>query len=121
VGKAMPGKVLWCAEWVSPVATATAIKNRAPNEDGACVQCWFALAFTTIPDNSGNLDPVLKFVQVSKAPAAVALQVCIMGNIISCGHEIPEIAISSKTEDGRNERWIVNSHIDMMTQNHVYN
>jgi len=30
VGKAMPGEVLWRAEWASPVATATTIQNLAP-------------------------------------------------------------------------------------------
>jgi len=30
VGNAMPREVLWCAEWASPVATATTIQNQAP-------------------------------------------------------------------------------------------
>jgi len=54
------------------------------------------------------------------APAAVALQVVSVGNIVSCAHVIPEIAITSKTGDGRNERWIANSHIDLATWNYVY-
>jgi len=70
---------------------------------------------TTIPENSGNLDPVSKFVQVRKALAAVALQVFSMGNIVGCEYVIPEIATSSKTGDRRNEGWIVNSHIDLAT------
>jgi len=74
-----------------------------------------------IPENSGNLDPVSKFVQVGKAPAAIALQVVSVGNIVGCAHVIPEIATSSKTGDGRNERWIVNSYIDLATWNDVYN
>jgi hypothetical protein len=78
------------------------------------------MALTTIPENLGNLDPVSKFVQVRKARAAVALQVFTMRNIIGCTHVIPEIATSSKTGDGRNERWIVNSHIDLVTWNDVY-
>jgi hypothetical protein len=96
-------------------------KITLPNKDEALVQYFLALVLTPIHEDSSNLDPISKFVQVSKAPAAVALQVNSMGNIISCGHEIPEIATSCKTGDGRNERWIVNCHIDMMTQNHVYN
>jgi hypothetical protein len=61
------------------------------------------LALTTIPENSGNLDPVSEFVQVRKAPAAIALQVFSVGNIVGCAHVIPEIANSSKTGDRRNE------------------
>jgi len=53
------------------------------NEDRAFVEYWLALALTIIPENSGNLDPVSKFVQVRKAPAAVALQVFSVGNIVS--------------------------------------
>jgi hypothetical protein len=44
-----------------------------------------------------------------------------VGNIVGCAHVIPEIATSSKTGDGRNERWIVNSHIALVTWNDVYN
>jgi len=79
------------------------------------------VAHTTIPENSGNLDPVSKFVQVRKAPAAVALHVFSVGNIVGCAHVIPEIATSSKTGYGWNERWIVNTHTDPATWNHVYN
>ena len=82
---------------------------------------WLSVELTTIPENLGNLDPVSKFVQVRKAPAAVALQVFSVGNIVGCAHVIPEIATSSKTGDGRNERWIVNSHIDLATWNDVEN
>jgi hypothetical protein len=73
------------------------------NKDGAFVECWLALAFTTIPENSGNLDPVSKFVQVRKALAAVGLQVFRVGNIVGCTYVISEIATSSTTGDGRNE------------------
>jgi len=72
-------------------------KIKLLHEDGAFVEDWLALALTTIPENSCNLDPVLKFVQVRKAPAAVALQVLNVGNIVGCAHVIPEIATSSKT------------------------
>jgi hypothetical protein len=91
------------------------------NEDGVFVVYWLALALTTIPENSGYLDRVLKLVQVKKAPAAIALQVFSMGNIVSCVHVIPEIATSSKIGDRWNERWIFNSHIDLATWNDVYN
>jgi hypothetical protein len=96
-------------------------KIKLLNEDGAFVEYWLALALTTIPENSGNLDPVLKFVQVRKALAAVALQVVGVENLVGCGHVIPEIATSSKTGDGQNERWIVNSDIDLANWNDVYN
>jgi hypothetical protein len=67
------------------------------------------------------MDPMLKFVQVRKAQAAIALKVFRVGHIIGCAHPISEIATSSKTGDGRNERWIVNSHIDLAPWNDVYN
>jgi len=110
---ALNGRLLWQLQRL--------FKIKLLNEDGAFVEYWLAMALTTIPENSGNLDPVSKFVQVRTAPAAVALQVFSVGNIVSCAHVIPEIATSSMTGDGRNERWIVNSHIDLATWNDVYN
>jgi len=77
-------------------------KIKLLNKDGDFVEYWLALAHTTIPENSGNLDPVSKFVQVRKAPAAVVLHVFSVGNIVGCAHIIPEIATSSKTGDGQN-------------------
>jgi hypothetical protein len=74
-----------------------------------------------MPENSGNLDPISKFVQVRKALADVAWQVFSVGNIVGCVHVIPEIATSTNTGDGWNERWIVNSHIDLASWNDVYN
>jgi hypothetical protein len=74
-----------------------------------------------MPEISGNLDPDSKFVQVKNAPPDVALQVFSMGNIVSCAHVIPEKATSSMTGNGRKERWILNSHIDLVTWNDVYN
>jgi len=76
---------------------------------------------TRIPKNSGDLDPISKFVQVRIALAAVALQVFSVGHIVGCTQVIPAITTSSKTEDERNERWIVNSHTDLGTWNDVYN
>jgi len=91
------------------------------NKDGAFVDYWLALALTTITEKSGNLDPVLKFVQVRKALAAVPLLVFSVGNIVGCTQVIPEIATSSKTGGRWNERWIVNSHIDLATWNRLNN
>ena len=96
-------------------------KIKLLNEDGAFIEYWFALALTTIPENSGNLDPGSKFGQVRIAPAAVALQVFCVGNIVGWAHIIPRIAASSNTGDSRNERWILNIHIDLATWHDVYN
>jgi hypothetical protein len=95
-------------------------KIKLQNKDGPFIEYWLALALTTILENSGNLDPILKSVQVRKALAAVALQVFSVGNIIGCAHVIPEIAINIKTGDRWNDRWIDNSHIDLPTWNDVY-
>jgi hypothetical protein len=89
--------------------------------DGAFVEYWLALALTTIPENLGNLDPISKKLQLRKAPAAFALLVFSMGNIVGCVLVIPEIPTSSKTGDRRNKRYIVNSHLDLVTWNDVYN
>jgi len=52
--------------------------------------------------------------------AAVGLKVFNGENIVDWAHVIPEIATSSKTGDGWNERWIVYSHIDLATWNDGY-
>jgi len=85
------------------------------------VEYSFALVLTTIPENLGNLDPISQFVQQRKSPSAVALQVFSVGNMVGGAHLIPEIATSCKTRHGTNKRWIVNSHIDLVTWNDVYN
>ena len=110
---ALNGRYLWQLQGL--------IKIKLQNEDGAFVEYSLDLALTTIPGNLGKLDPVSEFVHVRKAPAAGALQAFSVGNIVGCAHVIPEIATSSKTGDGRNEQWIVNSHIDLATWNDVYN
>ena len=110
---ALNGHLLWQLQQLFNI--------KLQNDDGAFVEYWLALAPTRIPENSGNLDPVSKFVQVRTALAAVALIVFSMGNIVSCAHVIPEMATSTKTGDRRNERWIVNTHIDLATWNDVYN
>ena len=63
-------------------------KLKLPNVDGAFVEYWLALALTTIPENSGNLDPVSKFVQLRIPAAAVALQVFSVGIIVGCTHVV---------------------------------
>jgi len=107
------GRLLWQLQRL--------LKIKLLNKDGAFIEYLLALALTTIPENSGNLDPISKFVQVRKALAAVALHVVNVGNIVGCTYIIPEIATSSKTGDGRNEQWIVSGHIDLVTWNDVYN
>jgi hypothetical protein len=96
-------------------------KMKLVNEDGAFVEYWLALVLSTIPENSGYLDPVSKFVQVRKQLAAVALQGFNVRNIVGCAHVIQEIATSSKRGDRWNERWIINSQIDLATWNDVNN
>jgi hypothetical protein len=97
------------------------LKIKLHKKDGACFDYWLALALTTIVENSGNKDPVSRFVQVRQEPAAGTLQVFSVGNIPCCEHVIPEIATSSKTGDGQNERWIVQINTDLATWNDVYN
>jgi hypothetical protein len=58
-----------------------------------------ALPLTTIPENSDNLEPVLKYVEVRNALAADARQVVCVGDIFGCTHVILEIATSSKAGD----------------------
>jgi hypothetical protein len=113
--KQHPGRCYGALNGRLPWELQRLFKTKLLNEDGAFVEYWLALALTTIPENSSNLDPVSKFVQVRKAPEAVALQVFSMRNIVDCTHVIPEIATSTKTGDGHNVRWIVNSHIDLAT------
>jgi hypothetical protein len=119
--KQHPGRCYGALTGRLPWQLQRRLKIKLQNEDGAFIEYLLALVLTIISANSGNLDPISKFVQVTKAPAAFALQVCSVGNIVGCAHVIPDIATSSKTGDGRNERWIVNSHIDLETWNDVYN
>jgi hypothetical protein len=94
-----------------------AIVLRAP----VTVEYWLALAFTTIPENSGNFDSNLKFKQVKNALAAVVLQSFSIGNIVGCVQIIPERATSSITGERRNERWIVSSQTYLASLNDVDN
>jgi len=96
-------------------------KIKLLNEDGAFDEYWLALPLNTIRENSGNLDPISKCVQVRKAPAAIASQVFSVWYIVGCAQVIPAIGTCSKTGDGHNERWIVNNHPDRATWNDVYN
>jgi len=118
--KQCPGRWYGALNGCLPCQMQRLCKMKHLNEDGAFVAYWWALALTTIPDNSGNLDPVSQFVQVRKTPAAVAWRVFSVGIIVGCAHVIAEIASSSKTGDGRNKRRIVNRHIDLATCNVVY-
>jgi hypothetical protein len=90
-------------------------KIKILNKNAAAVESWLALVHTTIPENSSNLNHVLKFVHVRNAQAAVALLVFIMGNIVGYSHVFRLIATSGKTRDGRMARWIVDSHVDLET------
>jgi len=119
--KQRPGRCYGALNGRLPWHLQRVFKIKLQNEDAAFVVYLLALALTTIPENSGNLYPVSIFAQVRKAPAAVALQVFCVGNIVGCAYIIPEIATSRKTGDGRNERCIVNSHIDLATWNDVSN
>jgi len=97
------------------------IQLKLVNEDRAFVEYWSARVLTIIPENSVNLYPVLHFLLVRNAPAAVALQVFSVGYIVGHAHVIPQIATGIVTGDGRNEWWIVNSYNDLATWNDVYN
>jgi hypothetical protein len=119
--KQCPGRCYGALNGRLPWQLQRLFKIKLHNEDGAFVEYLSALALTIIPENSGNLDCISKFVQVRFAPAAGALQVFSVGNIISCEHVIPERATISKAGDGWNKRWIVNSHIELATWNNVYN
>ena len=70
--------------------------------DKALVEYWVALTLTTIPENSGDQDPISRFVQEGQALVVVGLQVFSVGTIASCSHIIPEIATINKTGDGTN-------------------
>jgi hypothetical protein len=95
--KQLPGRWYGALNGHLPWQQQRLLKIELLNEDGAFVEYWLAMALTTIPENSDNLDRVSKFVQVTRAPAAIALQVFSVGNIVGPAHVIPEIATSSKT------------------------
>lgn len=119
--KQRPGRCYGALNGRLPWQLQRLFKVKLLNDEGNSVEYWLALALTTVPENSGNLDPVSKFVQVRKAPAAVALQVFSVGNIVGCAHVIPEKPATKKGDGhGGNEKWIVNSHIDLATWNDVY-
>jgi len=100
--KQRPGRCYGALNGRLPWQLQRLFKIKLQNEDGAFVEIWLAMALTTIPQNSGNLDPVSKVVPVRKAPAAGALQVFSVGNTVGCVRVIPEISTSTKTGDGRN-------------------
>jgi hypothetical protein len=61
------------------------------------------LAVTRLPENTGNLDPVSKFVEVRKDEAAVALQVFSVGNIVAYAHVNAEIFNTGRSTLGPNQ------------------
>ena len=119
--KPRPGRCYGTLNGRLPWQLQRLFENKLQNEDGAFGEYWLALALTTIGENSGNLDPISICVQVRKPLAAIALQVLTVGNNVGCGNVITEIATNNKTGDAQNERWIVNSHIDLARWNDVYN
>jgi len=76
---------------------------------------------TTLPENLNALDSVSKIVTTRKAPAVVPMEVISVGIICSCTHVIADIVTDSKQEEGWNEQWIDNSHIDLVTWSDAYN
>jgi len=101
--KQCPGR---CYGWLNgclPWQLQQLFKIKLQNEDGAFVEYRLALTVATIPETSGNLDPILKYVQMINAPAAVAFRAFRVGNIVGSTHVIPVIATSTKTADGLNE------------------
>jgi hypothetical protein len=107
--------------WRLPGQLQRQFEIKLQHRDIAFVEYWLTLALTAIPENMGNMDHILQFVQVRMAPPAIAVQVLSVGNIIGFAHVIAEIATSNITGDGPNKRWIVNSHRDLATCNDVYN
>jgi len=96
------------------------VKIELLNEHGAFIEYWLALVLTTIPENLGNLDPVSKFVQIENILAAISVHIFSVGNLIDYMHVISELTATSKAGIGGKERWIVNSHINLVTWNNVY-
>jgi len=94
------GVLNWCFPW----QLQWLFKIKLLNKDEVFVEYWLALALTTVSENSGNLNPVSKFIQGRKSLAAVALHVFSVGNIVGFAHVIPAIATSCKTGDGRKEQ-----------------
>jgi len=109
---ALNGRLLWQLQQL--------FKIKLLYDDGSFIEFCIALALTSIPENSGIIDPVWKYVQVRNAPASITLQVFSVEIIIGSAYVIPQIATSSKTGNGWNKWWIVNRHIDLVTWKKVY-
>jgi len=101
--KQRPGSCYGALNGRLPLQLQPIFKIKLLNEDGAVLEYWLALALNTIPENTGKLDSVSKFLQVGQAPAAVDLQVFQVRNIVGCAHVITGIGTSSTTGDGLNE------------------
>jgi len=65
------------------------------------VEYWLAIILTTLPENSGNLDPLSKYVQVSTEPLANDLDVWSMQNIVDSKQRCQQIANRKQSADGR--------------------
>ena len=114
-----PGPVYGALHGRLPCQLLRLFKMRFRNDSGCWVDHWMAFARTTVVENSGNIDPISKLAQVRVPPTSRAqYQVFSAGNIVGCAHLIPEKPF---TDPSMNERWVVNSHIDLMTWNEVYN
>ena len=114
-----PGPVYGALRGRLPCQLLRLFKLRFRNDGGIWVDHWMAFALTTVAENSGNVDPISKLAQVRVPPTSRArYQVFSAGNIVGCAHVIPEKPSKDPT---MNERWVVNSHIDLMTWNEVYN
>jgi hypothetical protein len=77
--KQHPGRCYGALNGRLPWHQRSLFKINHQNEDRAFVEYWLALVLLTIPANSGNLDPVTKFVEVNKEPEPVGLQVFSVG------------------------------------------
>jgi len=62
--KQCPGMCYVTQNGCIPCQLQRLFKIRLQNKDGAFVPYWLAVALTTIPANLGNLDPILKSVQL---------------------------------------------------------
>ena len=88
------------------------MKLRFWNDDGFWIDHRVAFALTTVADNSGKLDSVSQFAGESSSNSGATYQVFSVGNIAGCAYVVPEKPF---TDPSKNGRWLVNSHIDLMT------
>jgi hypothetical protein len=77
-----PGKCYGTLTVCLPWYVLQLFKITLHKEDVAAVESLLAQALTSTPEDSGNLDPISKFVHVRKAPTAVSIHVFQVGNIV---------------------------------------